>query len=97
MRVEISREDQNVVDVDDHIAVSNFDCEDLVHHCLECRGRVRKTEEHNERFKETAVRQECSFELIAFLNPNVVITPANVKFSVELGVREFIDQLGYER
>jgi len=89
----IFRGNDHVVHVDTKPALCNFFLEDVVHHCLEGSGRVGQAEEHHRRFKEAFASLECSFVLIAFLDTNVIISPANVKLREEMFSRKVIDQL----
>ena len=54
--------------------------EDMVHKCLECGGCIAESEEHDGGFEESHGSDESSFPLVFFLNTDVVVFPANVKF-----------------
>src|SRR3984957_17523116 len=82
--------DQEVVHIDVKPPFIEFFLEYLVHHCLE-RGRgIAKTKEHNEGFKASAIRDEGCFPFIAFLDPNIVISPADVEFGEDSRVLDLV-------
>ncbi|KIJ59177.1 hypothetical protein HYDPIDRAFT_101119, partial [Hydnomerulius pinastri MD-312] len=64
--------------------------EDVVHHRLECRWGVGKTEEHDRRLKEPAVSPKGGLPFISFLDADVVISPAYVQLGENLRVLEFV-------
>ncbi|PFH44944.1 hypothetical protein AMATHDRAFT_164589, partial [Amanita thiersii Skay4041] len=66
----------DVVHVDTHPPFSYFVPEDVVHHCLEHGWRVK----HDKRFEETPVSSKCGLPFISFLDPYIVITPADIHF-----------------
>src|ERR1700722_4301594 len=86
--------DQKVVHIDGKPAFIELLSEYLIHHCLERGRRVTETEEHDEGFKTSAVRDEGRFPFIAFLDPHVVISPANVKFGDPFRVVDLVYELG---
>ncbi|SRR5258708_10598720 len=56
--------------------------EDIIHHCLEHCGGVTQSKKHDSWFKQPLVSLECSLPLIIFLDPYVVESPAEIKYSV---------------
>src|ERR1700722_19099092 len=82
--------DQEIVHIDVKPTFIEFLPEYLVHHCLErCRG-VAKAEEHNKGLKTSAIRDEGHFPFIALLDPNVVISPANVELGEDFRVLDLV-------
>ena len=70
--------------------------EDIVYKGLERRRCIAKTEEHHCGFIKTEGSDEGCFPLIRFLDPNVVVSPSNVKLSEINGVFHIIDEFGNE-
>ena len=90
-------EDEDIVNVNQHLSSENQVPKDVVHHGLKGRRGISKTEEHDMWFKKSSIGTECRFPLITFFNPNIVVPPANIEFSEILGPFEFIDELGNKR
>ncbi len=90
-------EDQDVVEVNGHLALSDQVAEDVVHHPLECGGRIGEPEEHNGGFVQTPVRAEGGFLLVSFSDSDVVVPPTNVKLREVLGSTKFVNELRDER
>ncbi|PFH44814.1 hypothetical protein AMATHDRAFT_166212 [Amanita thiersii Skay4041] len=67
-------EDQDVIHIDDHPTLGDFSSEYVVHHSL----KFGQSEEHYQRFKEAPISPECGFPLVTVLDPDIVISPANV-------------------
>src|ERR1700722_13526419 len=67
-----------------------FFSEYLVHHCLERSGRITEAEEHDKGFKTPAIRDEGRFPFVTFLDPDIVISPANVELRENLRVFDLI-------
>ena len=55
---------------------------------------VGHAEEHDGRFIESSVGDEGDFPLISFLYSDIVIPPPYVKLGEDLGVFEFVDEIG---
>jgi len=85
--------DQNVVQVHYHDPFGYESPEDVVHYGLEGGRTVGHSEEHYERFKETAVGTEGCFPFISGLDAYVVKTPSDIKFCKVLGSMELGDEL----
>ena len=92
-----SREDQNVVHVHDNDTFHDQVLEDLVHHCLESRRGVSETEEHDEGFEKAAIGTKRCLPLVTFLDPDVLITPADIDLREDSCVLEFVDDFADER
>ena len=56
--------------------------EDMVHHGLECSGRISEPEKHDQRFEESVARLERCFVFVAFLDTDVIVPPSNIEFRV---------------
>ncbi len=65
----------------------------IIHHGLEGRWRVGKSEIHDCRFKESVSGFECCFLFIAFTNAYIVIPPSDVKFCVYVCITEVADEI----
>jgi len=76
------------------MALSNLISEDLVHHCLEGRRRIRQAEEHNLRFEETAIHLESRLPLVSWSYLDVVVAPAYVELCENSGVLQFVYKVG---
>ena len=87
----VGGEDKEVVHVNDKPSFSDHVSEEVVHESLESCRRVGKSEEYYCWFKEAFVRDEGSFPLVAVLDANIIVPPANVKLSKQFGVFEFVD------
>jgi hypothetical protein len=51
---------------------------DVIHHRLEGGRSVAEAEEHNRRFKKSALRGEGSFPSIRVVNAYIVVSPSDV-------------------
>ncbi len=61
---------------------------DIIHHCLEHHGGVTQSEEHDGWLKQSLVSLEHSLPLIPFLDPHVVESQLEIKYSEELSIAE---------
>ena len=86
-------EDEDVVHVDDKNVATDEVTEDVVHHVLECRRRVRETEEHDRGFEEAAIGNESRLPLVAFLDADVVEAPTHVHLGEDLGVFDLVNDV----
>ncbi|PFH45692.1 hypothetical protein AMATHDRAFT_158176 [Amanita thiersii Skay4041] len=77
-------EDEYVVHIDTHPALSDFIPKYIVHHGLKRRWRVCQSKEHHQCSK-------CSLPLITFFDANVVVPPANVHFGKVFRVGQFVN------
>ena len=71
--------------------------ENMIHEGLKNAGGIAESEEHNSWFKKFKRDDECSFPLIFLMNTDVVVTPANVKFSEVSGVLHAINKFRDKR
>ncbi len=71
--------------------------EDVVHHPLERRRRIGEPKEHNGRLIQALIRAEGGLLLIPFLDPDVVVSPTNVKLREVLGSPKLVDEFQNER
>ena len=55
---------------------------------------VGHAEEHDGRFIESSVGDEGGFPLVSFFYSDIVIPPLYVKLGEDLGVLEFVDEIG---
>jgi hypothetical protein len=55
----------------------------MVHHGLEGRQGVREAEEHDHRLKQSLVRLECGLPLVAIVDSDVIIPPADIELRKE--------------
>ena len=90
-------ENEYVVHVDCYYSAVNEWLEYVVHEILECGWRIRKTEKHYGRFKESEVCAECGFPFVAFFDTNIIISPSYVHFREYFGVLNVIDEIADER
>ncbi len=90
--------DSNVVHVDLDGCAKGFMFEDdvvinVVHHGLESRWGIGKSEVHDCRFKEPVSGFKCRFLLVSFANADVVVPPLDVKLRVDMCVTEIADKI----
>ena len=84
---------KEVVHINDKPSFGDHVVERVVHESLEhCRG-VGKPEEHYCRFEEAFVCDEGGLPLVAILDADVVVPPADIKLSKQFGVLEFVDEV----
>jgi hypothetical protein len=95
MFLQVVMEYEDVIHVDENATFKDFNMEDVVHHRLECAGGIGESKEHDKRFIEAMIHSESCLPLIAFLNPNIIVTPSDVQFGVVL-ILESIDEFRYE-
>jgi len=74
-------------------AVSYNVSENLVHHSLKSGRAVHQTEVHYQQLEQALIGAECRLPLIAFMNANIVVAPANVKLCEDLGTFESMDEV----
>ncbi|KDQ32417.1 hypothetical protein PLEOSDRAFT_1034529, partial [Pleurotus ostreatus PC15] len=89
--------DQDVVQIDNNHTFHNELPEQVVHHGLEGRRAVGQSEEHHQRFEESARSPKCGLPLITLLDPDIVETPPDVELGEVASVPEFIHQVRDER
>ena len=88
-----TREDEDIVEIDDDLATGNKVSKERVHHSLKRSWRVRQPEEHDHRFEESAVGRERGLPFVTFRNPNVVVSPAHIELGEDACAFELIEQL----
>src|SRR5713226_6776705 len=88
--------DGQVVHINGHPSLCNLPTEDHVYHHLESGWRVGESEEHNCRFEESFRSKECHFPFVSFLNADIVVSPAYVKFGEEGAAGKVVNSLGNE-
>src|SRR5260221_3909013 len=80
--------DKDIIHIAYGLTIVDEILEDIIHHHLECHRGVTQSKEHDSWLKQPSVSSECSLPLIPFLDPHVVESPSEVKYSEELGVTE---------
>ncbi len=80
--------DKDIIHIAYGLAIVDEISEDIIHHCLECHRGVTQSEEHDSWLKQPSVSSECSLPLIPFLNPHIVESPSEIKYSEELSIAE---------
>jgi len=90
--------DSNVVHVDLDGCAKGFMFEDdvvinVVHHGLESRWGIGKSEVHDCRFKEPVSGFERCFPFISLADPDIVIPPSDVELRVNMRVAKIADEI----
>ena len=92
----VGGENKEVVHINDEPSFGNHVTERVVHEVLE-RGRgIGKPEEHYRWFEEAFMCDESGLPLVTVLDADIVVPPADVKFSKQFGIFEFVDEVGDE-
>ena len=89
----IVRVDEEVVHVNDEPSFCNHIPEQVGHESLESGGGIGHAKEHDSGFVESLVDNEGGLPLVAFLDPDVVISPSYIKLGEDLGVFEFVNEV----
>jgi hypothetical protein len=63
---------------------------------LEGGRRVGETKEHDSGFEEAFVSVKRSLPLMAIFDPNIVVAPSNIKLCEDVGLFEFVNEIGDE-
>ena len=84
--------DSKIIHINFKPSLSNHISEDVIHKCLECGWGIAEPEEHHSRFKEAKGGDEHSLPLIPFSNPNVVVSPTNIKLGKQGGIFHIVDE-----
>ena len=66
---------------------------DVIHHRLEGSWGVSEAEEHNSWFKKAVTRFKCGLVFVALFDANIVISPANIQFSINVGASQVCDKV----
>src|SRR5258708_23146795 len=88
--------DKDIIHIAYGLTIVDEISEDIIHHCLECCRGVTQSEEHDSWLKQPSVSSERSLPLIPFLDPYVVESPSEVKYSEELSIMEVGQDIGDE-
>ena len=72
--------DSKIIHVDFEPFLTYHISKDMVHKCLKGGWSIGKSEKHDCQFKKAFWSDECSFPLVFFLNPDVVMAPLDVEF-----------------
>src|SRR6266702_286420 len=70
---------------------------DVVHHGLEGRWRVCKSEIHNRGFEKTVSGFQCCFLLVTFVDAHIVIPPSDVELCINVCIAEVANEICDER
>ena len=89
----VGGENKEVVHINDKPSLGDHVAERVVHEPLERGGGVGKPEEHHCWFEEAFMCDEGGLPLVAILDADVVVPPADVKLSKQFGVFEFVDEV----
>jgi len=84
--------DDHVVHIDVKPSLCNLFLENVIHHCLKSGQGVGQAEEHHSWFEETFASFEGGFVFIAFLDADVVISPANVELREKAFLCQVVDK-----
>jgi len=90
----IGGKDKEVVHVDDEPSFRDHISEGVVHESLESGGGVGEAKEHDGGLKKAFVGDKGCFPLVSVFDADVVVAPPDIKFGEDLGVSEFIDEIG---
>src|SRR6266702_5596755 len=66
---------------------------DEVHHSLEGRWRIGKSEIHDRGFKKAISGFECCLGLVPFADAYIVISPADIELRVDVCIAEIADEV----
>src|SRR5882762_5783150 len=89
--------DEDVVHVNENLPSGDEVFEGIIHHGLKGSRGVAKAEKHNKGFEHPAISFEGCFPLVAVLDPDVIIPPANVEFAKDFRVFEFVRNVRNKR
>ena len=89
--------DEKVIHVDNEPSFGNHIAEGVVHEMLEGGGGVGEAEEHYGGFEEPLVGDEGGFPLVSVLDSHIVVSPPDIEFGEDLGVSQFVYEVGDER
>ena len=93
----IGGDNEEVIHIDDEPSFSDHILEGVIHELLECGGGVAKTEEHDSGFEKSFVGDEGSFPLVAVLDSNIVVPPANVEVDKVVNIFQLVHKVRNER
>ncbi len=83
---------KNVVEIDCDLSFGNEVAEDVIHHPLEYCVRVGESKEHDGRLKQSSVHAEGGFLFVPFLDPDIVVSPMNIKLCEVLCTTKLVNE-----
>jgi hypothetical protein len=86
-------EEQDVVKIYDKVTVVDQIRKNRVHKGLEGSRGVAETKGHDKRFKKAKGAFNGGFPFITGFNADVVVAPADIKFSKVAGTLEFVNEV----
>ena len=86
-------DDEDIIQVNTDHTLRYKVLEDVIHHCLEHGQAVGETTEHDQGFEEPTVGAEYSLPFITFLDPDIVVPPANIEFGKVMCAMEMADEV----
>jgi len=86
---------QNIVKEDEN-KLAKVGAENLVHQCLERRGRIGEAERHDHELEVAVVDAERRFVDVLRVHAHLVVAAAEIKLGEERGTLEFIEQLVHD-
>ena len=87
-------EDQDIIQIYYHNALSYEILENVIHHGLEDSQTIGYAKEYYQRLEKTVASAKDSLPFISGLNTDIVETPANIQFGKVLGFLELGHKLG---
>ena len=90
----VVRVDEEVVHVNDKPSFLNHISERVRHELLKSGGGVGHAKEHDSGFIESVVGDEGTLPLVTLLDTDIVVSPSYIKLSEDLGIFEFVDEVG---
>jgi hypothetical protein len=97
MFFESTASDENVVEINSNLALSNEIGKDWVHKWLKGCRQVCQAKEHYFGLIQALVGDKGSLPFIAFPNTDIVIAPMNIKLSKDLCILELINNISSQR
>ena len=85
--------DEKIIHVNNEPSFGNHVAEGVVHETLEGSGGVGESEEHHRGFEESFVGDEGRLPLVTIFDSYVVVPPADVELSEDLGIPEFVYEI----
>ena len=92
----VGRVDEKIIHVDNEPSFGNHVVEGVIHETLEGGGGVGESEEHHRGFEKSFVGNEGCLPLVAIFDLYVVVSPADVELSKNLGVSQLVHEIGDE-
>src|SRR6266404_571506 len=69
---------------------------DVIHHRLKGARRICQAKEHDQWLKQAIFCLKCSFFLIASFNPDVIVSPMDIKFCEDVGILDLAYEIWYK-